>query len=123
MSTTCVYYDGACPLCKREVKLYQRLARKDASDEDIRWVDITHNPEELESEGILYEDAMRLIHIKDSSGIHQVGLDGVLTLWDKIPYYRRASAFLRKFPRAHPYLARIYEFIAKYRLKIPGRIK
>lgn len=122
-STTCVYYDGACPLCRREVKLYKKLACKESAENDIDWVDISVSQEELEAEGIIYEDAMRLIHIKDSSGVHQVGLDGILTLWDKLPYYRRISGFLRKFPRSHPFLGRAYEFIAKYRMKLPGRSK
>lgn len=120
---TCVYYDGACPLCSREVKLYKKLVLKEGNDADIDWIDISKSRKEIDEEGIIYEDAMRLIHIKDSSGVHQVGLDGILTLWDKLPYYRRASRFIRKFPRINSYLARFYEFFAKHRMKLPGRIK
>lgn len=123
LSTTCVFYDGACPLCRREISLYKHLAKKDGSENDIDWIDISNSQDELDAEGIIYEDAMRLIHIKDSSGVHQVGLNGVLTLWNKLPYYRQIARFIRCFPQAHPMLARLYEFFAKHRMKLPGRAK
>lgn len=123
ISTTSVFYDGACPLCRREIKVYKKLTEKESVENQINWIDISQSQEELNNEGIIYEDAMRLIHIKDSSGVHQVGLDGMLTLWDRIPYYRKLSGFIRHFPSIHPFLARCYEFLAKHRMKIPGRSK
>jgi predicted DCC family thiol-disulfide oxidoreductase YuxK len=47
LSITCVFYDGACPLCSKEVKLYKKLAANDTlrekyTDEvDIEWIDIS----------------------------------------------------------------------------------
>lgn len=120
-AATCVFYDGACPLCRREINLYKKLSLRDGTSDDIDWIDISKSKDELHSEGIIYEDAMRLIHIKDSSGVHQVGLDGVLTLWDKVPYFLHLSRLIRRFPRFHPMLARSYEFLAKHRMKLPGR--
>ena len=117
-----IFYDGACPLCKREVKRYQSLLANKSQiktqNESIDWVDISNNKAALKSECINYEDAMRLIHIKDGSGVHQVGLEVVLTLWDNIPYYRVVSGFIRKLPFSHPILEKIYEFLAKQRMKI-----
>ena len=122
VKTTSVFFDGACPLCRREVGIYKKLVDKENSANEINWVDISQSQEELNQEGIIYEDAMRLIHIKDESGIHQVGLEGMLTLWDKIPYYRYISRGIRHLPITHPLLARVYEFLAKHRMKLPGRI-
>jgi len=120
-NTTSVFYDGDCPLCRREIKLYKKLSLKDGTADDIDWIDISKSKGELNEEGIIYEDAMRLIHIKDSSGVHKVGLDGVLTLWDRVPYFRRLSGLIRYFPSIHPTLARAYEFLAKHRMKLPRR--
>ena len=120
-STIRVFYDGACPLCQREVKRYQALISK--QKEDIDWVDISKNQDELKAECINYDDAMRLIHIKDGSGVHQVGLEGMLTLWDKIPYYRVVSGLIRKLPLSHSALAKLYEFLAKHRMTFSGRRK
>lgn len=120
-STIRVFYDGACPLCQREVKRYQKLVA--THSETIDWIDISNNADALNEEYINYEDAMRLIHIKDGSGVHQVGLEAMLTLWDKIPYYRVISGLIRKLPKTHPLLAKFYEFLAKHRMTFSGRSK
>jgi len=123
-STTCVFFDGACPLCSKEVKLYKKLAANDKArgkykdDADIEWIDISKNKTELKEEGIKYADAMQLLHVKDASGVHQVGIDAVLTVWDKIPYYRKLSKFLKSIPALHPLLDKAYRFTARHRLKI-----
>jgi predicted DCC family thiol-disulfide oxidoreductase YuxK len=122
-SVTCVFYDGACPLCNKEVKLYKKLAANDNirgkyNDADIEWIDISKSQVELKEEGIKYGDAMQLMHVKDASGIHQVGVDAVLTVWDQIPYYRKLSKFLKSIPMLYPLLDRSYRFTAKHRMKI-----
>ena len=124
-STIRVFYDGACPLCQREVNRYQKLFATQVAtqNETIDWVDISNNAAALNAECINYEDAMRLIHIKDGSGVHQVGLEAMLTLWDKIPYYRVISGLIRKLPKTHPLLAKFYEFLAKHRMTFSGRSK
>jgi len=124
LSPTCVFYDGACPLCSREVRHYKKLLLNNKETQtDIDWIDISESRVELESECIKYEDAMRLMHVKDDSGIHQVGLEAVLTLWDRLPYYRRFAQVIRRIPGIHPLLSNIYELTAKHRMKIPGRTK
>ncbi|MCF6190844.1 MAG: DUF393 domain-containing protein [Cocleimonas sp.] len=129
-SITCVFFDGACPLCSKEVKLYKKLAANDKArgkyndDADIEWIDISKSKTELKEEGIKYADAMQLMHVKDASGIHQVGIDAVLTVWDQIPYYRKLSKFLKRVPLFHPLLDKAYRFTARHRLKIrKGEIK
>jgi predicted DCC family thiol-disulfide oxidoreductase YuxK len=117
--TTCVFYDGGCPLCHREIKHYKKLAEKDGAE--IDWVDISTSQVELKAEGIKYKDAMKLIHIKDGSGVHQVGIEGLFTLWDLLPYYRRFSYLLQRATFLHPLLSKSYAFFAKLRLKLPRR--
>ncbi|GAA0424342.1 hypothetical protein GCM10009133_36140 [Cocleimonas flava] len=92
-------------------------------NEEIDWVDISNDADALKEECINYDDAMRLIHIKDGSGVHQVGLEAMLTLWDKIPYYRVVSGLISKLPKTHPLLAKFYEFLAKHRMTFSGRRK
>jgi len=118
-TNTCVFYDGACPLCRREMNHYKKLA----GDENIDWIDISKSQVELKEEGIKYHDAMRVIHIKDESGVHQVGVEAIFTLWDKLPYYRQLSRVLKHATFIHPTLNKAYVFFAKYRMKIPGRLK
>ncbi len=122
-SITCVFFDGACPLCSKEVKLYKKLAANDKlrgkyDDADIEWIDISKSKTELKEEGIKYADAMQLMHVKDASGVHQVGIDAVLTVWDQIPYYRKLSKVLKSTPALHPLLDKAYRFTAHYRMKL-----
>ena len=121
-TNTCVFYDGACPICSREINHYKKLLRKNHQKNDIDWIDISKSKVELKAEGIKYEDAMKLIHIKDGSGVHQVGIDGIFTLWEQLPYYRGVSKLLQKLSFIHPLLSKAYEFVAKHRMKITGRL-
>ncbi len=120
-ATTCVFYDGACPLCRREMNHYKKLAAK--QDSRIDWIDISKSQVELKAQGIQYEDAMKLIHIRDQSGVHQVGVEAIFTLWDKLPFYRILSRVLRHSTFLHPLLENAYAFFAKHRMKITGRLK
>jgi predicted DCC family thiol-disulfide oxidoreductase YuxK len=61
---------------------------------------------------------MQLMHVKDASGIHQVGIDAVMTVWDQIPYYRKLSQSLRSIPLLYPLLDKAYRFTARHRMKI-----
>ncbi len=118
-AATCVFYDGACSLCRREMNHYKKLAGGGTSH--IDWIDISKSEVELKAEGIKYRDAMRLIHVKDESGVHQVGIEAIFTLWDQLPYYRKLSRLLRRSTIFHPLLNQAYAFFAKHRMKLPGR--
>ena len=60
----CVYYDAACPSCRRDRTRYDRLAGKEA----VEWCDITGNDERLKSQGIDPKDAMLKLHVQKSDG-------------------------------------------------------
>lgn len=47
---TC-YHDGACPLCRLEIRAMQRLDVRQA----IHWVDISQDRDALEQAGLSYE--------------------------------------------------------------------
>jgi predicted DCC family thiol-disulfide oxidoreductase YuxK len=100
---------------------YKKLAAKE--DAKIDWVDISKSRLELKAEGIKYADAMRVIHIKDDSGVHRVGVEAIFTLWDRLPYYRQLSRVLKRSVFLHPMLDKAYAFFARHRMKIPGRLK
>ena len=107
------------------IKAYRKLAEHDQAkgknnDADLEWIDISKSKVELKAEGIKYADAMKLIHIKDASGVHQVGISAVLTIWDQIPYYRKLSKLLRAIPVIHPFLDKLYRLVADWRLKLNG---
>ncbi len=121
--STCVFYDGACPVCRREMNHYKKLASGDTTDANIEWIDISKSQVELKAEGIKYQDAMRVIHVKDESGVHQVGIEAIFSLWEKLPYYRQLSRLLKRATFLHPFLDCAYAFFAKHRMKFTGRSK
>lgn len=79
-----MYYDGSCPLCRREVAHYQRLDR----DQRVRWIDISRKPEALDALGIDLTTAMRRLHATDETGRLVSGVPAFVAIWRQLPGYR-----------------------------------
>lgn len=114
---TTVFYDGDCPLCSREISLYKKLDKA----KRINWIDINHSQTELSAEGIDFQDAMTLMHVKDSEGKIQVGIKGIMTLWQQLPYYQRLVLVLNRLPFIYRLLGKAYIYFAPLRLKLPRK--
>lgn len=79
-----VYYDGACPLCSREIAMYRRL---DGADR-LRWVDITTaSPQELGGD-LTREQALARFHVRDERGQLVAGGAGFVAIWGRLPGLR-----------------------------------
>lgn len=92
-----MYYDGSCPLCRREVDHYRRLDR----DQRVSWVDISREPEALAPLGVDLNTAMRRLHATDEDGRLVSGVPAFLAIWRQLPGYRhlaRAVALLGLTP-------------------------
>jgi predicted DCC family thiol-disulfide oxidoreductase YuxK len=79
-----VFYDGGCPLCRREIAHYRRLR----GAADLRWVDVVGEPDNLEKFGLSVEAAMQELHVRDADGRWQRGVDAFLIIWRHLPRYR-----------------------------------
>jgi predicted DCC family thiol-disulfide oxidoreductase YuxK len=79
-----VFYDGGCPLCRREIAHYRRRDRRQRLD----WVDVTTAAGKLERHGLNFEQAMAELHVLDEAGHWQRGIDAFLVIWDHLPAYR-----------------------------------
>ena len=65
-----VFYDGACPSCVKDRRLYERLAGR--TGESVEWVDITGRDDELKELGIDPEEALQELHVEEGQGnIHR----------------------------------------------------
>lgn len=107
-----MFYDGACPLCRKEVDHYRRIDRDDAVD----WVDITVSPAALAPLGISPAAAMRHLHALDRQGRVRVGAWAFATIWEALPYYRWLGRLVR-IPGVLPLLDVAYRRFADWRLK------
>lgn len=87
-----VFFDGLCPVCSREVRLYRRLQRRGA----IRWRDLAADPEVLRDEPFGLAEALTLLHVRDGAGTLRIGLDAHLCLWANLPGFRWIAQLVRR---------------------------
>lgn len=106
-----MFYDGECPLCRREVSHYRRLDRA----RRIEWTDITREPARLETHGISLQAAMQRLHVRDSDGVLHTGAYAFHVLWQQLPYYRWLAWLVEK-GRLLPLLDWAYMRFAEWRL-------
>lgn len=107
-----MFFDGGCPLCRREVAHYQKLD----TAKRIRWVNIDTEPEALEALSIAPTDAMRRLHVLTPEGKVVSGARAFATIWSELPYYRRLSNVLQRLHILQP-LELCYELFARWRFR------
>jgi len=105
-----VFYDGDCPLCRREVAHYRRIDR----GERLHWVDAANEPETLTEHGLSLERAMAELHVLDGAGRWQRGVDAFLVIWQQLPAYRWLAKLVTVLGLRHP-LGFIYRHFAAWR--------
>jgi predicted DCC family thiol-disulfide oxidoreductase YuxK len=109
---TTMFYDGGCPLCRREVGHYRRL---DIAGR-VRWVDIDLDPAALSSHGLEPAAAMRRLHALDENGRLVSGVYAFLAIWRRLPYYRHLARLVKTLHLA-PVLDRFYTRFADWRFR------
>ena len=107
-----VFYDGGCPVCRREIEHYRRIDRT----RRLGWVDIARDPVRLRGYGITVEQAMRRFHVLDGHGRWQTGAAAFIELWSHLPYYRRLASLVRVLRLDRP-LEFVYRRWADWRLQ------
>lgn len=77
-----VYYDGSCPLCRREIALYRRLR----GAECLQWLDVSAGAPL--GQDLSCEQAMRRFHVRDAQGRLFSGGAAFARLWRALPGWR-----------------------------------
>jgi predicted DCC family thiol-disulfide oxidoreductase YuxK len=98
MSKPTLYFDGGCPLCRREIDHYRRLDRSDR----VRWIDLHQAADELNAVGLDTETAMRRIHLRAPDGRLISGVPAFVSLWDELPVYRLLARAVRALRLSAP---------------------
>ena len=78
-----VFYDGACPLCVKEIAFYRR--RKGA--DRIAWLDVS-NASASPGRGLSRCDALMRFHVMDANGDYFSGGDAFARLWATLPSFQ-----------------------------------
>lgn len=76
-----VYFDGGCPVCSREIAMYQRQPGADG----VRWVDVAHCEASELGAGLSRPAAMARLHLRDADGHLVSGAAAFTTLWRSLP--------------------------------------
>ena len=86
-----VYYDGACPLCAAEIRLYRRAEGSGR----IAWVDVsTEGPADMGS-GLTRGAARARFHVRRPDGALVSGAAGFAALWAVLPRWRILARLAR----------------------------
>ena len=107
-----VFYDGGCPLCRREIAHYRRID----SAERLSWVDAVNKPETLAEHGLTLERAMAELHVLDGDGRWQRGVDAFLVIWQQLPAYRWLAKLVSLLGLRRP-LGFVYRHFAAWRYR------
>lgn len=117
-NTLVVYYDGACPDCVEDRRRYERMAGEGARD--LEWLDIAGRDEELIRQGIDPDQALRELHVKDSSGHIHRELDAYRLLMRRVPRLKPLG-WLIGLPVIRPVVSWVYRTMVDRRLRRTGR--
>lgn len=89
-----VYYDAACPLCRREVAFYQRLDRSGRVD----WVDVHASDRYTVAPGLTRDLALARLHARDARGQWFSGALAFAAIWQRMPWLAPFGRLLARRP-------------------------
>lgn len=99
----CVYYDGACPLCRAEIASYQRTEGAEA----LRWVDASASGEGELGPGLDAATALARMHVRRADGTLLQGAAAFAEIWSQLPRWRWLARIAR-WPGVLPVLDVLY---------------
>ena len=108
-----VYFDGACPLCAKEIGFYQRRPGAD----DVCWVDISEAAGGDVAPDLPFDEAMARFHVRNPDGSLESGGAAFSRLWSEMPGFRLIGRFTRLPPIAW-LLERAYRFFLRFRPRL-----
>ncbi len=89
-----LYFDGACPVCAREIAHY----RQQAGSEKILWVDASSCPAEMLGPDLSRADALARLHLRRADGSLVSGAAAFVGVWQGL----RAWAWLGRLFSSRP---------------------
>lgn len=109
MNSLEVFYDGSCPLCRREINYFRALK----SRVPIIWLDLTDLNAELPAE-LDRCSALARMHVRVNGQVYYKGAAAFATLWSQFAYWRMLGLLL-KVPPVTWCADRLYSFFLKLR--------
>ncbi len=91
-----VYYDGACPICSREIATYRRAEGANRLD----WIDVSTSESAALGDDLTAEQAMARMHVREADGTLVDGAAAFAAIWQHLPRTR----WLGKLTSSRPVL-------------------
>ncbi|WP_081181326.1 DUF393 domain-containing protein [Colwellia sp. PAMC 21821] len=113
-----VYYDAACPLCRRERQRYESWQK---TAEGVAWLDVNTHHQHLLARGVVPLQAILSLHVEDEAGQFHEGIAAYVLLMRRVPRLR-PLAWVINLPYLKPVLTRVYQFMVRRRLTRDGRL-
>lgn len=110
-----VFFDGACPLCRREIAWLRRWDR----DARIRFTDIAHNDFDAATAGVSHDQLMAEIHARLPDGQWIRGVEVFRRLYAAVGWRRLVA--MTRCPGVSHVLDVAYRVFARNRLRWTGR--
>ena len=107
-----VLYDGACPLCRREIGIYRGLQPRQ-SDSPVCFADVSDASLQLPP-GTTREQLLARFHVRDRDGELLSGAQAFLALWAALPGWRWL-ALAGRVPGAAWLMERAYSLFLRWR--------
>lgn len=104
-----VLYDGACPLCRREIGLYRGLQ----PSAPLRFADVSDPASPLPN-GTTREQLLARFHVRAGDGRLLSGAQAFLALWAALPGWRWL-ALVGRLPGAAWAMERVYRLFLRLR--------
>jgi predicted DCC family thiol-disulfide oxidoreductase YuxK len=108
-----VLYDGACPLCSREIAWYRRRP----AAQPVTWIDLSRCADADLPEGIGRDAALARFHVVEADGRKATGAAAFARLWACYPRLRGLARLARL-----PGVARVLEWGYRAFLRLRPRM-
>jgi predicted DCC family thiol-disulfide oxidoreductase YuxK len=110
-----VFFDGACPICTREIAFMRRLDRR----RQLEFCDFSAQEYDVASRGFSIEDLGTVIHACWADGSVITGVDVFRAMWEAV-----GLGFLARLSRlalVEPLALNAYAWFVRNRLRLTGR--
>jgi predicted DCC family thiol-disulfide oxidoreductase YuxK len=114
-----VFFDGACPICSREIAWGRRRDRSSR----IEWIDIAGADFRAEAYGLDGRRIHEVMHVRDALGRVHTGVDAFVQIAQALPRSFLTVMFLSllKVPGAMWVARGYYKWFARNRYRLGGR--
>ncbi len=110
-----VFFDGACPICAREIAFMKRLDRR----RHLTFCDFSHPDYDAASIGVAPAELGRVIHARWADGSVITGVEVFRAMWEAVGLGLLAK--LSRLSVVEPLVLKAYAWFARNRLRLTGR--